>query len=100
MLIVNVDIRVKPGMLEAFVRETRKNVELSRQESGVAAFDLLVEPSDDHHFLLVEAYRTAAAPLAHKATAHYQAWRDAVEPMMQCPRSSAKWNDVSLSIAE
>jgi (4S)-4-hydroxy-5-phosphonooxypentane-2,3-dione isomerase len=94
LLIVNVDIRVKPGMKDAFVRETRPNVEQSRRESGIAAFDLLVDPSDDHHFLLVEAYRTPEAPLAHKETAHYQAWRDAVEAMMQCPRSSAKWNDV------
>ena len=97
MLIVYVDIRVKPGTAEEFVRETAKNVEESRRELGIAAFDLLVDPSDDHHYLLVEAYKTPDAPLAHKATAHYQVWRDAVEPLMLCPRTSTKWNGLMVA---
>ena len=91
MLVMNVDIRVKPGMVEAFVGATRANVEHSRREAGIAAFDLLVDPNDEHHFLLVEVYRTPEAPAAHKQTAHYAAWRDEVEPMMLLPRSSSKW---------
>ena len=48
--------------------------------------------SDDAtRFLLVEIYRTAEAPAAHKATAHYAAWRDAVESMMAEPRRSVKY---------
>ena len=31
------------------------------------------------------------APAAHKATAHYATWRDAVEPMMAEPRRSTKY---------
>lgn len=100
MLIINVDIRVKTGMKDEFVRATRINVDLSRCEPSIAAFDLLVDPSDDHHFLLVETYKTVDAPAAHKATAHYLAWRDAVEPLMHIPRVSAKWNDVSVANVE
>lgn len=91
MLVVNVEIRVKPGMGKVFILETEKNVAKSRAEPEIAAFDLLVDPSDDHHFLLVEVYRTELAPAAHKATAHYAAWRDAVEPMMLTARTSSKW---------
>lgn len=94
MLVVHVDIRVRPGMHEAFVGETAKNVEQSRREPGIAAFDLLADPSDDHHFLLVEVYRSDQAPAAHKSTAHYAAWREAVEPMMLVARSSTKWSAI------
>jgi quinol monooxygenase YgiN len=55
----------------------------------------LIDPSDAHHFLLVEVYRTTDAPAAHKQTAHYATWRDSVEPMMQVPRTSTKWSTVS-----
>ena len=39
----------------------------------------------------VEAYRTEDAPAKHKATAHYQKWRDTVAAMMAEPRSSVKF---------
>lgn len=91
VLIVNVEIRVKSGMRNAFVRETYANVEQSRKEPGIFAFDLLVDPADDHHFLLVEGYRTEQAPAAHKQTPHYAVWRETVEPMMAVPRVSTKW---------
>jgi quinol monooxygenase YgiN len=42
----------------------------------------------------VEAYRTPDASAAHKETKHYQAWRDAVAPMMAVPRSSVKFANV------
>jgi (4S)-4-hydroxy-5-phosphonooxypentane-2,3-dione isomerase len=92
VLVVNVDVRVKAGLSRAFILETAKNVEQSRAEPGIVAFDLLVDPSDDHHFLLVEIYRNELDPSAHKSTPHYAAWRDAVEPMMLAPRSSSKWS--------
>jgi quinol monooxygenase YgiN len=44
--------------------------------------------------VLVEAYRTPQAPAAHKETRHYQAWRDAVAPMMAVPRTSVRFESV------
>jgi quinol monooxygenase YgiN len=41
--------------------------------------------------LLVEVYRTPEAPAAHKQTAHYQNWAEAVSAMMAVPRSSVKF---------
>ncbi|HEY5956169.1 MAG TPA: putative quinol monooxygenase [Polyangiaceae bacterium] len=92
MIWVHVDIWVKPGLSQAFIDETHVNVEQSCQEPGIETFQLLTDPNDSQHFLLVEVYRDADAPAAHKQTAHYQRWRDAVEPMMQSARSSTKWN--------
>ncbi len=60
----------------------------------MARFDVLQHRDDPTRFLLVEAYRTPEAPAAHKDTAHYQTWRDAVEPMMAQPRSSEKYANV------
>ena len=61
------------------------------KEPGVARFDVVQDREDEHRFVLVEAYRTADAPAAHKETAHYLRWRDTVAPMMAEPRTSRKF---------
>jgi (4S)-4-hydroxy-5-phosphonooxypentane-2,3-dione isomerase len=94
MLVVLVDVRVRPGCAEPFAIASRDNARASRGELGVARFELLVDPSDELHFLLEEVYVTPDAAAAHKETAHYQLWRDTVEPLMAQPRSSSKWNTV------
>ena len=48
--------------------------------------------NDPTRFLLIEIYRTPADPARHKETAHYAAWRDAVELMMAEPRRSVKYH--------
>ena len=45
--------------------------------------------------MLEEVYRTAEATLAHKETAHYAKWRDAVADMMETPRFSKKFTQLS-----
>ena len=94
MLIVHVHIRVKPDHVEAFKRATLANALESVKEPGIAGFDVLQQQDDATRFVLVEAYRTAQAPAAHKETNHYQLWRDAVAPMMAEPRSSTKFANV------
>lgn len=94
MLIVHVHVQVKPESIEAFKAATVANAQASRLEPGIARFDVLQQADDPHRFVLVEAYRTPEAPAAHKETAHYQAWRDAVADMMAEPRQSAKFQNV------
>ena len=91
MLIIHVHVHVKPECVEAFRAAALANARQSRKEPGIARFDLLQQQDDPTRFLLVEAYRTAEATVAHKATAHYAAWRDAVAPMMAEPRASVKY---------
>lgn len=91
MLIVHVFVHVKPESIEAFKAATLENARNSVQEPGVARFDVIQQVDDATRFVLVEVYRTAEAPAAHKATAHYAAWRDAVAGMMAEPRSSVKY---------
>ena len=94
MLIVQVQVRVKPECVAAFQAATLANARASLGEPGVARFDVLQQADDPTRFVLVEAYRTADAPAAHKETRHYQTWRDAVAPMMAESRSSVKFANV------
>jgi quinol monooxygenase YgiN len=94
MLIVHVFVHVKPEAVPAIVAATLANARQSVQEPGVARFDVIQQADDPTRFVLVEVYRTAAAPAAHKDTTHYQAWRDAVAEMMAEPRSSVRYANV------
>jgi autoinducer 2-degrading protein len=94
MLIVHVHVRVKPESVQAFREATIANARASRKESGIARFDVLQQNDDPTRFLLVEAYRTAEAPGAHKETDHYEKWRDTVAEMMAEPRQSVKFGNI------
>ncbi|HNR72139.1 MAG TPA: antibiotic biosynthesis monooxygenase [Verrucomicrobiota bacterium] len=94
MLIVHVHVHVKPECVEAFKQASLANARESLKEAGIARFDCVQQQDDPTRFVLVEAYRTPQAPAAHKETRHYQAWRDAVAPMMAEPRSSVKYTNL------
>ena len=100
LLVVHVHVRVKPGAEEAFRAASLANAEASRREPGVVRFDLLADREEPGRFVLVEVYRDAAAAAAHKQTAHYAAWRDAVAGLMAEPRTSRKLVNVSPGDAE
>ena len=94
MLIVHIAVHVKPECVEGFKRATLANARASLKEPGVARFDVVQQQDDPTRFVFVEVYRDAAAAAAHKETAHYPIWRDAVAPMMAEPRQSVKFNQV------
>lgn len=91
MLIVHVHVQVKPESVEEFRLATIENARASVQEPGIARFDVVQQQDDPNRFVLIEVYRTPGAAAAHKETAHYAKWRDAVAPMMAAPRSSMKY---------
>ena len=95
LIVVHVHARVKPDAIEAFRAASIDNAQHSVREPGVARFDVVQSIEDPTRFVLVEAYRTADAPAAHKATAHYARWRDAVADLMAEPRSSVKFVNVA-----
>jgi quinol monooxygenase YgiN len=94
MLTVHVHIQVKSDRIEAFTAACIENSRNSLEEPGVARFDVLQQQDDPTRFLLVEVYRSAEAPAAHKQTSHYRQWADAVADMMAVPRSSVKFDKV------
>ena len=94
MLVVHVQVRVKPEFVEPFLRASQVNARQSVQEAGVARFDILQRQDDPARFVFVEVYRTAEAPAAHKETAHYKRWRDAVADLMAEPRTAMRYTNV------
>jgi quinol monooxygenase YgiN len=94
MLIVHVHVRVRPESAADFRQATIENAHSSLLEPGIARFDLVERQDDATRFVLIEVYRTPEAATAHKETAHYAKWRDAVAPMMAEPRQSTKYNAV------
>jgi (4S)-4-hydroxy-5-phosphonooxypentane-2,3-dione isomerase len=94
MFIVHVHVRVKPERVDDFKKCTIENARNSLRETGIARFDVVQQKDDPARFVLVEAYRAEEAAAKHKETAHYAAWRGAVEGMMAEPRFSVKFTDV------
>jgi quinol monooxygenase YgiN len=91
MHVIHVHVHVQADAVEAFRQATLVNAEQSLKEPGVARFDVVQQKDDPTRFVLVEAYRTTEAISAHKDTAHYAAWRDAVAPLMAEPRHGTKY---------
>jgi len=94
LVIVHVYVHVKPDAVESFRAAVVDNARESVKEPGVARFDVIQSVEDPTRFVLVEVYRSPEAQAAHKQTAHYQRWRDAVAALMAEPRTSARYVDV------
>lgn len=92
MHVTLVHVRVKPEAVDAFIAATLANHEASIEEAGNRRFDVLQAPDDPTRFILYEAYLSADDAAAHKATAHYLAWRDAVADLMAEPRRGEPMN--------
>jgi (4S)-4-hydroxy-5-phosphonooxypentane-2,3-dione isomerase len=94
MLIVHVHARVRPERVDDFLAATLANARQSLAEPGVLRFDVIQDQADPAHIVLTEVYRDEQAPVAHKRTPHYAAWRDAVAEMMAEPRQSVRYSAV------
>ena len=95
MLVVHVDVQVRPERVAAFLEATVANARASVREPGVLRFDVVQDEADPAHVVLVEVYRDGDAPAAHKATGHYATWRDTVAPMMARPRVGTRYVNTS-----
>jgi (4S)-4-hydroxy-5-phosphonooxypentane-2,3-dione isomerase len=94
MHVVHVFVRVRPEAVESFRRATIDNARSSLKEPGIVRFDVSHRTDDPTRFVLVEVYRTKDDPARHRETAHYAAWRDAVEPMMAEARAKVEYVNV------
>jgi autoinducer 2-degrading protein len=94
MLIIHIQVHVKPENVEAFKQATIENARESVKEPGIARFDVVQQADDPMRFVLVEVYRTPDAPVKHRETAHYAKWRDTVISMMAEPRTRVEYKEV------
>jgi len=94
MLAVHVHVHVHPDRIADFLAASETNARASVTEEGVLRFDVLQDRADPGHVVLNEVYTGPDAAAAHKETAHYASWRDAVAEMMAVPRESTKFETV------
>ncbi|WP_446810667.1 antibiotic biosynthesis monooxygenase [Methylomonas sp. 2BW1-5-20] len=92
MHVTLVHVHVKPEHIDDFIAATQLNHLASIQEPGNKRFDVLQTPENPGRFILYEAYASAADAAAHKQTAHYLTWRDAVADWMAQPRQGIAYN--------
>ena len=91
LIIVHVHAHVKPDAVEAFRAASIENSRASLREPGVARFDVVQSTEDPTRFVLVEVYKHPNDQAAHRETAHYLTWRDAVADLMAEPRTAVKY---------
>jgi autoinducer 2-degrading protein len=100
MYVVCVTINVKPEHVEDFIPAILDNARGTRQEPGNLRFDVLQAEDDPTHFFLYEVYYTKEDFAAHQQTAHFYAWRDAVQDWMVQPRQGARYTTLFLGDGE
>lgn len=95
MHVTLVRIHVRPEHVADFIDATRKNHEGSVREPGNLRFDVLQLEEDPARFVLYEVYRAAEDAAAHKDTAHYKAWRQAVDGWMASTREGKRYRPLA-----
>ena len=96
MHVAIVHIHVRPEHLDEFLEATLANQGASSREPGNLRFDVLQAPDDPTRLLLYEAYVDADAAAAHRETAHYLAWREAVADWFAEPRVGVSWTPLAV----
>lgn len=91
MHVTLVHVHVVAEHVEEFIVATQRNHEASVKEPGNRRFDILQSADDPTRFVLYEAYANMSDAKAHKETAHYLAWRDAVADWMASPRTGVQY---------
>ncbi len=91
MLVYAVDVWVKEGFENDFLKATGENRNGTRKEPGNLRFDVSQSDNAPGFFFLYEVYSSSEAVAAHKETPHYLAWREAVAPWMDKPRAGRKF---------
>jgi autoinducer 2-degrading protein len=91
MIVTCVYILVKPEAVNSFIEATIANHQESVKEPGNLRFDLIRQSDNQLRFMLYEAYVSEEAAANHKTTAHYQKWRDTVEPLLAEPRNGVRY---------
>eukprot|EP00929_Paragymnodinium_shiwhaense_P087910 TRINITY_DN48057_c0_g1_i1.p1 TRINITY_DN48057_c0_g1~~TRINITY_DN48057_c0_g1_i1.p1 ORF type:complete len:312 (+),score=63.45 TRINITY_DN48057_c0_g1_i1:71-937(+) len=94
-----VDVDVKAGDEDKFLQASLDNARASTREETNQRFDVLQSVTEPNRFALVEIYRSAKGPTDHKATDHYNTWRERVSDMMASPRSATQWDTRFPSVA-
>ena len=82
MLVLAVNIRIKPEHVDKWIPMAVENARQSRQEPGCRQFEVLVDPQDRTKILLYEVYDDQKAFDAHQQTAHFKKYLEEAVPLL------------------
>ena len=82
MFVLQVNIRIKPENVDAFMRKALDNAREARKEPGCKQFDVLVDPKDSAKVMLYEVYNDEQAFEAHQQTAHFKKYVAEAVPLL------------------
>jgi autoinducer 2-degrading protein len=82
MFVLQVNIRVKPENVDAFMKKALENAREARKEPGCKQFDVLVDPKDSAKVMLYEVYNDEQAFEAHQQTPHFKKYVAEAVPLL------------------
>ena len=90
-LVLQVNIRIKPENVDAFMAKVTENGKAARSEPGCRAFEVLVDPEDKTKVMLFEIYDDQKAFEVHQAGAAFKKYLAEAVPLL-ASRERQFWN--------
>jgi quinol monooxygenase YgiN len=82
MFVLQVNIRIKPENVDAFMKKALENAREARKEPGCKQFDVLVDPKDSARVMLYEVYNDEQAFETHQQTPHFKKYLAEAVPLL------------------
>ena len=82
MVVLQVDIRIKPENVDRWMKMALENAREARKEPGCRHFDVLVDPDDRTRVMLYEIYDDQSAFEAHQQTPHFKKYMAEAVPLL------------------
>ena len=90
-LVLQVNIRIKPENVDAFMQKVIENARAARSEAGCRQFEVLVDPADKTKIMLFEVYDDQKAFETHQAGAAFKKYLAEAVPLL-ASRERQFWN--------
>ena len=81
-LVLQVNIRIKPENVDAFMAKVTENGKAARSEPGCRAFEVLVDPEDKTKVMLFEIYDDQKAFEVHQAGTAFKKYVAEAVPLL------------------
>ncbi len=81
-LVLQVNIRIKPENVDAFMKKVLENGAAARREPGCRQFEVLVDPQDRTRVMLFEVYEDEKAFEAHQQGAAFKTYMAEAVPLL------------------
>ena len=81
-LVLQVNIRIKPENVDAFMRKVIENAKAARSEPGCRQFEVLVDSEDRTKVMLFEVYDDQKAFEVHQAGAAFKKYVAEAVPLL------------------